>query len=201
MNMIATTLKNIYEFASGYKYITPVKLENTCDLNSSIKEWVEKLVELEDYNNKCHVFKLKLNYTIYSKKNFIFTKYHLPKTLRSKRSELQMNFLIKNLKSSFPNTVFLEQWKDNNREGIKVKIEGKSQFSMIVDSWAIEKYRNSSNLCFGEYSDLAWWLVEIMANIRDDQYEKYKYDEYGDDGIRRYEKVEDLIFAIKNYLV
>lgn len=198
--MTSNVMESIYDFASEYKYISLVTTPKTCDVYSSVEEWVESLVQLEDQNNFYKTFKCNLNAIIYKKKHQLFTQ-NLAKTLRPKRSELQLKYLIKHLTNNFPKIEFSDLWMHENRGGVRVKIEGKSKFSMIVDSWSLEKYRNSSNLCFDCYTDPEHALLEVMAIVRDEQYERYKNDEYGDDGIRRYKNIENFLYAIKTYFV
>ncbi len=198
--MTSDVMESIYDFASEYKYISLVAQPKTCNIYSPVREWVESLVDLEDLNNFYKTFKLNLNAIIYKKKHQLFTQ-NLAKTLRPKRSELQLKYLIKHLKNNFPKIEFSDQWMHENRGGVRVKIEGKGKYSMIVDSWSLETYRSSPNLCFDCYSDPEYALLEVMANVRDPIYEKYKNYDYGDDGIRRYKNIEDFIYAIKTYFI
>lgn len=198
--MTSNVMESIYDFASEYKYISLVAIPKTCDVYSPVREWVESLVQLEDQNNFYKTFKLNLNAICYKKNHKLFTQ-NLAKTLRPKRSELQLKYLMKHLKNNFQKIEFSDLWMDENRGGVRVKIEEKHSFSMIVDSWSLPKYRNSANLCFNEYSDPEYALLEVMANVRDEKYERYKNCDYGDDGIRRYKNIENFVYAIKTYFV
>jgi hypothetical protein len=186
--MTSDVMGSIYDFASEYKYISLVAQPKTCNIYSSVKEWVESLVKLEDQNNFYKTFKLNLTYTIYKKIHQIFTQ-NLVNITRPKRSELRLKYVIRHLKNNFPN-IKISKCMLEYRGGVKIKIEGKKIFFMTVSCWSASRYLNDKIIPYKFDSDPEFALLEAIVHIKHAQYEVE---------IRHYTNIEDFIYAINTY--